>query len=52
MHCRGVTEVTPLAAGAEDMAIWDAFAKAANQPLAVCLGGSVGPVRAYDTHGL
>lgn len=35
-----------------DMAAWDALAKAANVPLCVLLGGSVGPVRAYNSNGL
>jgi len=34
------------------MAAWDALAKAANLPLCVLLGGSVGPVRAYNSNGL
>ena len=35
-----------------DMAAWDALAKAANLPLCVFLGGSIGPVRAYSSNGL
>jgi mandelate racemase len=35
-----------------DMAAWDALAKAANMPLAVFLGGSVGRVPAYNSNGL
>ena len=31
---------------------WDALAKAANMPLAVFLGGSLGPVPAYNSNGL
>ena len=52
LHLHGREGVSLIAAAGLDMAIWDAFAKAANQPLAVCLGGSVGPVRAYNTNGL
>ena len=52
LNLHGREGVSIIAAAALDMAIWDAFAKAANQPLAVCLGGSVGPVRAYNTNGL
>jgi len=35
-----------------DMAAWDALAKAAGLPLAVFLGGSIGPVPAYNSNGL
>ena len=35
-----------------DMAAWDALAKAANIPLCVLLGGSVGPMKAYNSNGL
>jgi mandelate racemase len=35
-----------------DMAAWDALARAANLPLCVLLGGSVGPVKAYNSNGL
>lgn len=35
-----------------DMALWDAAAKAANLPLAVMLGGSLAPVRAYNSCAL
>jgi mandelate racemase len=35
-----------------DMAAWDAHAKALNVPLVVALGGSVKPVRAYNSCGL
>jgi mandelate racemase len=34
------------------MAAWDALAKAAGQPLCVLLGGSVGPVKSYNSNGL
>jgi len=34
------------------MAAWDALAKAANMPLCVLLGGSVGAVKAYNSNGL
>jgi len=34
------------------MAAWDALAKAGNMPLCVLLGGSVGPVKAYNSNGL
>ena len=35
-----------------DMAAWDALAKAAGLPLCSLLGGSVGPVPAYNSNGL
>jgi mandelate racemase len=35
-----------------DMAAWDARAKAADLPLGVLLGGSIGPVKAYNSNGL
>lgn len=34
------------------MAMWDAMAKAADMPLAAYLGGTVGPVTAYNSNGL
>jgi mandelate racemase len=34
------------------MAAWDALARAADVPLAVLLGASVGPVPAYNSNGL
>lgn len=35
-----------------DMAAWDALARAANLPLCALLGGSAGPVTAYNSNGL
>jgi mandelate racemase len=35
-----------------DMAFWDALGQAAGQPLAVLLGGSARPIRAYDSYGV
>lgn len=35
-----------------DMAAWDALSKAGRMPLCVLLGGSVGPVNAYNSNGL
>jgi mandelate racemase len=35
-----------------DMACWDALAKAAGVPLAVMLGGTVQPIKAYNSNGL
>ena len=52
MHLSGREGVGLAATSALDMAIWDAVAKAAGQPLAEYLGASTGPVRAYNTNGL
>ena len=35
-----------------DIALWDVLAQAAGLPLAVLLGGTVGPVPAYNSNGL
>jgi mandelate racemase len=48
----GVSGVSTIAISALDMALWDALAKAAGQPLALYLGGTIGPVRAYNSNGL
>ena len=48
----GYEGVTMIAVAGLDMAAWDALAKAAGMPLAVLLGGSVGPVLAYNSNGL
>ncbi len=52
LHLLGRQGVTLIAASGIDMAFWDALAKAAGLPLAKYLGGSLGPVRAYNTNGL
>ena len=41
-----------IAASGLDMAAWDALAKAVNLPLCVLLGGTVGPVKSYNSNGL
>lgn len=48
----GYEGVTMIAVAGLDMAAWDALGKAAGMPLAVLLGGSVGPVEAYNSNGL
>ncbi len=48
----GVSGVSTIATSAIDMALWDALAKSAGLPLAVYLGGSLGPIRAYNSNGL
>ena len=35
-----------------DMAAWDALGSSSGLPLCVLLGGSVGPVNAYNSNGL
>jgi mandelate racemase len=52
LHFVGLEGLSMIAASGLDMAAWDALAKAAGQPLCVLLGGSVGPVRAYNSNGL
>lgn len=52
MHLLGRQGVSVIAAAGLDMAIWDALSKAAGLPLAAMLGGSVGPIRTYNTNGL
>jgi mandelate racemase len=48
----GYEGVAMIAVSGVDMAIWDALAKAAGLPLAALLGGTVGPVPAYNSNGL
>jgi mandelate racemase len=48
----GYEGIAMIAVAGLDMAMWDALAKAANQPLAVLLGGTVGAVPAYNSNGL
>ncbi len=52
LHFVGYEGLSMIAVSGLDMAAWDALAKAANQPLCVLLGGSVGPVKAYNSNGL
>jgi mandelate racemase len=51
-HLIGYEGVAMAAVSGLDMAIWDAMAKAADQPLARLLGGSPDPVPAYNSSGL
>ena len=48
----GYEGVSMIAVSGLDMAAWDALAKAASMPLTVLLGGSIGPVQAYNSNGL
>ena len=52
LHLVGREGISLIAVAGLDMAAWDAVAKAADMPLAVFLGGTVGPVTAYNSNGL
>ena len=52
LHLVGREGVSLIAVSGLDMAMWDAMAKAASMPLAVYLGGTIGPVPAYNSNGL
>jgi len=52
LHFVGYQGMSMIAVAGLDMAAWDALAKAAGMPLCVLLGGSVGPVNAYNSNGL
>jgi mandelate racemase len=48
----GNSGLATMAVAGVDMACWDALAQALGVPLAVLLGGTVGPVPAYNSNGL
>ena len=52
LHFVGYQGLSMIAVSGLDMAAWDALAKAGGVPLCVLLGGSVGPVKAYNSNGL
>lgn len=52
LHFVGYGGMAAIAVAGLDMAAWDALAKAASVPLCVLLGGTVGPVKAYNSNGL
>jgi mandelate racemase len=52
LHFVGYQGLSMIAVAGLDMAAWDALAKAADRPLCVLLGGSVGPVKSYNSNGL
>jgi mandelate racemase len=52
LHFVGYEGMSMIAVAGVDMAAWDALARAAGVPLCVLLGGTVGPVPAYNSNGL
>jgi len=52
LHFVGYEGMAMIVASGLDMAAWDALAQAADVPLCVLLGGTVGPVPAYNSNGL
>src|SRR3954453_20582854 len=52
LHFVGYGGQSMIAVSGLDMAAWDALAKASHVPLCVLLGGSIGPVKAYNSNGL
>ena len=52
LHFVGYSGLNMIAASGVDMVVWDALARAANLPLVTMLGGSPGPVKAYNSNGL
>ena len=52
LHLVGREGMSMIAVAGLDMAVWDVLAKAAGMPLAVFLGGTLGPVPAYNSNGL
>ncbi len=52
LHFVGYEGLSMIAVAGLDMAAWDALARAAGVPLCVLLGGTIGPVQAYNSNGL
>jgi mandelate racemase len=52
LHFVGYQGLAMVAVSGLDMAAWDALAKAVGVPLCVLLGGTVGPVKSYNSNGL
>lgn len=48
----GLSGISTIAIAALDMALWDAMAREAGKPLAALLGGTPGPIKAYNSNGL
>jgi mandelate racemase len=53
-RCRllGVKNLTGMALGGLDMALWDTWARSRNEPLARALGAELRPLKAYNSVGL
>lgn len=52
LHFVGYGGLSMIAVSGVDMAVWDALARAADTPLCTLLGGTPGPVKAYNSNGL
>lgn len=52
LHFVGYQGLSQIVVSGLDMAAWDALARAAGLPLCVLLGGSIAPVKAYNSNGL
>ena len=52
LHLVGREGLSQIAVAGIDMAAWDALAKVADMPLCRLLGGTLGPVPAYNSNGL
>jgi mandelate racemase len=52
LHFVGYEGMAMIAVAGVGMTAWDALARAAGVPLCVLLGGSIGPVPAYNSNGL
>ena len=51
LHFVGYAGLNMIAVSGLDMAAWDTVARAADMPLATMLGGTPGPVKAYNSNG-
>lgn len=52
LHFVGYAGLSMIAVSGLDMAVWDTLARSAGLPLCTLLGGTPGPVRAYNSNGL